>query len=201
MAATLAAAGYPAAGASVLDPLVEVAARSSCLGPRHAAIGRAWLLSGHCHRATAAAAQAWLKQEPVFKASGTTADVCSAIRAHAAGHLNRAAHSYERALVLVQQQLAGEGSSGASPQGQPPRGPLSPAATSSSPHAMSALLAVVAGLPEEPLEGAAAAAVTAAAAASPAAHELLSEASFGLADALGLVGASGPATRAALQVR
>lgn len=191
MAATLATAGRPAAGASLLDPLIEVAARSSCLGPRHAVVGRAWLLSGHCHRVAAAAAHAWLRRPSPPGAPGEA--VVGAVRAHAAGHLNRAAHSYERALVLTQQLVAG------SPA--PPRAPGSPQHAGGAAPASSALLAVLAALPQEPLEGAAAAAVSAAAAATPAAHALLSDASFGLADALGMVGASGPAMRAALQVR
>ena len=186
MAATLAVAGLPAAAASLLDPVIEVAARSSSLGPRHPVVGRAWLLAGHCHRSAASSAYAWLQQQEQL-GSLVNANATAAARAHSAGHLNRAAHSYERALVITQQVIAAA----------PLRGPSSPVAPIS---ASSALLALLASLPEEPLEGAAASAVAAAAAAAPASHALLSEASFGLADALCMAGASGPAVRAALQV-
>lgn len=181
MASALALAGRPAAAASLLGPAAEVAARSTSLGPKHPALGRAWLLVGHCHRSAAAAAHAWLR-------GASASALVGEAQAQAAAHLNQAAHAYERALVLTQ-MLVGAAAAAASANAasvaaaQPPSPPDS-----------TTLRVLLSTLPE----AAAAADVPVHVATAPVAScKLLADAAFCLADSLGMIGAGEPAGLAA----
>jgi hypothetical protein len=183
MASALALAGRPAAAASILSPVVEVVARSTGLGPRHQALGRAWMLVGHCHRSAAAAAHVWLRG----RADGSSS-VLGDVQSHAATHLNRAAHAYECALLLHQNLV--KAAVAASPAAAAPPPPSPPAA--------STLRVQLANLPEASSGADVAKQV---ALAPQASCELLADAALCLADTLGMLGAGEPAALAAMHVR